>query len=192
MDFSEKNKTFDTLTSWYQEKFDPSVNVVISEFSKSQTSIVVGHRALVQQLAIVSGTLATFSMMLIPSKMVVFIPALLMGVFFLLLCTALAFIYVFYAQRKDVDGLRKFEDRKIIPIMQIRSAYFLLLEHASDENIENFHRVKLESMKIMKEGQFGGYLKSATDSSDVVLPAIFLMGTLLIILSVVAPLIAIC
>lgn len=175
------------IDDWYQKSFWPSVSVGLSEFEKHQFNVVSSYRNMLQQLAIVSGAIATFSLMLIPAKIKVSIVFLVSGVVILLLNTTISICYLFYSQRKDSKNLHILEDNKIVPAMHIRALYFKFLQDPTKDNLNGFKSGKEESLKILGNGQFDEYKKVHTDNSDIVLLGCFSLGMSLIILSILLP-----
>ncbi len=147
---------------------------------------MTAYRNMLQQSAIVSGAIATFSLMLIPANIKVNTTLLLLGVISLLLNTTISICYLFYAQRKDSKNLHTYEDTKIIPIMRIRTVYFNLLKDQTEENLEKFKLGKKEALDTLGDGQFDEYQKAPTDRSDILLTVLFSVGMLFIILSIVS------
>ena len=183
----ELKKEILEVDKWYQEVFWPSANKGLSEFVKIQSNVVKEYRNMLQQLAIVSGAIATFSLMLISANIKVQYSLLLFGVILLLINTGISFFYLFYAQRKDSKNLSKYEKDKIIPSMNIRSLYFNFLNDVSLENLKKFNIGKEENLKTLAIGQFDEYKKAPTDKSDLILLFCFSLGIIFIILSIVLP-----
>jgi len=175
------------IDDWYQKHFWPPVNSGLVEFQKSQFNIVTSYRNMLQQLAIVSGAIATFSMMLVPARVQVNIVLLLLGVIFLLLNTMVSFVYLFYTQRKDSKNLGDYEDKKIIPVMHIRKLYFDLLQNPTEDNLSKFKIGKEKDLKSLGDGQFDEYKKAPTDRSDITLAICFSAGIIFVILSIISP-----
>lgn len=157
-------------------------------FNNDRIRVIESHKDTIKNLSLVSGAIATFSLMLLDSDIPKIQILLVIGSAVLLLSALASFLYLLYINEKVGNRVKNNEDINLKPLDNILLKFEELLEDKI--NLEQYLEVEKKFIRsrwdlrrdLIKDGR-----KDEIDHSDEYVGGLFLLGVVYVIMGLIFP-----
>lgn len=158
------------------------------KFNNDRIKVIESHKDTIKNLSLVSGAIATFSLMLLDSDIPKIQILLVIGSAVLLLSALASFLYLLYINEKVGNRVKNNEDINLKPLDNILLKFEELLEDKI--NLEQYLEVEKKFIQsrwdlrkdLIKDGR-----KDEIDHSDEYVGGLFLLGVVYVIMGLIFP-----
>jgi Ca2+/Na+ antiporter len=158
------------------------------KFNNQRIRVIESHKDTIKNLALVSGAIATFSLMLLDSEVQKIQLLLVVGTVILLLSALASFLYLLLINEKVGRKVKNNEDLHFQPLDRILIKFEELLEDkVTVEQYLEFEKQMRNVIRETRKNLIKSGRKDEVDRSDEYVGGLFLLGMIFVMMGLILP-----